>query len=318
MHEQLCRQYSGIFNGIGRLKGVEVKLHIHQSVPPVAQRARRIPFHMRKKVARELDQLEQQGIIEKVDGPTPWVSPLVITPKKSGDVRICVDMRMANRAINRERHPTPTIDDLIHTLNGATVFSKLDLRAGYHQLTLAPESRYITTFATHKGLRRYARLNFGTNSASEIFQMVINELIRDIPEALNISDDVIVFGKTQAEHDAALQAVFRKFAEVNLTLNKKKCEFNKKSITFFGFVFSGQGISPDPKKVEAIKNAKPPTTTSGVRSFLGMATYCAKFIPNFSDTSEPLRELTKMPNFNGVSDMSNHSTRSKSYSPVPR
>ena len=214
--------------------------------------------------------------------------PLVITPKKSGDVRICVDMRMANRAINREHHPTPTIDDLIHTLNGATVFSKLDLRAGYHQLTLAPESRYITTFATHKGLCQYARLNFSTNSASEIFQMVINELICDIPEALNISDDVIVFGKTQAEHDATLQAVFQKFAEVNLTLNKKKCDFNKKSITFFGFVFSGQGISPDPKKVEAIKNVKPPTTTSSVRSFLGMATYCAKFIPNFNDTSEPL------------------------------
>ena len=196
-------------HGIGKLKGVEVKLHIDQSVPPVAQRARRTPFHMRKKVAKELDQLEQQGIIEKVDGPTPWVSPLVITPKKSGDVRICVDMRMANTAIKRERHPTPTIDDLIHTLNGATVVSKLDLRGGYHQLTLSAESRYITTFATHKGLCRYARLNFGTNSASEIFQMVINELIRDIPGALNISDNVIVFGKTQVEHDAALQAVFR-------------------------------------------------------------------------------------------------------------
>ena len=74
VHEQLCRQYSGIFNGIGRLKGVKVKLHIDQSVPPIAQRARRILFHMRKKVARELDQLEQQGIIEKVDGPTLWVS----------------------------------------------------------------------------------------------------------------------------------------------------------------------------------------------------------------------------------------------------
>ena len=121
---------------------------------------------------------------------------------------------------------------------------------------------------------------------------MISDLIRDIPGALNISDDIIAFFKTQEEHDAALTAVFRKFAEVNLTLNKKKCEFNKKSITFFGFVFSGQGISPDPKKVEAIKNAKPPTTTSGVRSFLGMATYCAKFIPNFSDISELLRELT--------------------------
>ena len=190
-------------------------------------------------------------------------------------------------------HPTPTIDDLIHTLNGATVFSKLDLRAGYHQLTLAEESRYITTFATHKGLRRYARLNFGTNSASEIFQKVINDQIRDIPGALNISDDVIVFGKTQAEHDAALQKVAHKFATANLTLNKKKCEFNKKSIIFFGFVFSENDISPDLKKVDAIKEAKPPTTTSGVRSFLGMATYCAKFIPSFSDVSEPLRELTK-------------------------
>ena len=318
VHKQLCHRYSGIFNGIGKLKGVEVKLHINQSVPHVAQRARQTPYHMRKKVAKELDQLEKQGIIEKVDSPMPWVFPLVITPKKSGDVRICIDMRMANRAIKRERHPTPTIDDLIHTLNGATVFSKLDIRTGYHQLTLVPESHYIATFATHKGYHRYARLNFVTISASEIFQMVINELIRDIPGALNISDDVIVFGKTQAEHDAALQAVFWKFAEVNLTLNKKKCEFDKKSITFLGFVFSGQGISPDPKKVETIKNAKPPTITSGVRSFLGMAMYCAKFIPNFSDTSEPLRELTKMPNFNGVSDMSSHSTRSKSYSLVPR
>ena len=122
------------------------------------------------------------------------------------------------------------------------MFSKLDLRAGYHQLTLAPESRYIMTFATHKGLRQYTRLNFGTNSASEIFQMVINELIHDIPGALNISDDVIVFGKTQAEHNAALQAVFRKFAEVNLTLSLPCSSLSQKplcphavSMTMFSF-----------------------------------------------------------------------------------
>ena len=187
----------------------------------------------------------------------------------------------------------PTIDDLIHTLNSATVFSKLDLRAGYHQLSLAPESQYITTFTMHKGLWRYTRLNFGTNSASEIFQKTIQDQLRNVSGALNISDDVIVFGKTQADHDAALDAVCQKFAEVNLTLNKKKCEFNKPSVTFFGFVFSGKGIAPDPPKIEAIKNAPAPTTASGVCSFLGMATYCAKFIPKFSDVSAPLRELTK-------------------------
>ena len=292
-YEQLLKQYPALFDGIGKLKGVEVKLHIDPTVPPVAQKARRIPFHLRKKVEQELKNLEQQDIIEKANGPTPWVSPLVVIPKKNGDVRLCVDMRMANKAIKRERHPAPTIDDLIHTLNGATVFSKLDLRSGYHQLTIAPECREITTFATHKGLWRYSRLNFGTNSASEIFQKTINEQIHDIPGALNISDDVIIFGKTQSDHDAALKAVFQKFAKVNLTLNKSKCEFNKASITFFGFVFSSEGISPDPTKVESITSALPPTTTSAVRSFLGMATYCAKFIPNFSDISAPLRELTR-------------------------
>ena len=291
--DQLIQQYPHLFEGIGKLKDFEVHLHIDQSVPPVAQPHRRIPFHMRKKVEQELENLEKQGIIEKVEGPTPWVSPLVATPKKNGDARICVDMRRANQAIQRERHPSPTVDDLTHTLNGSTVFSKLDLRAGYHQLLLAPESRYITTFATHKGLRRYARLNFGTNSASEIFQHIIQELLRDIPGALNISDDVIVFGTCQADHDQALRAVFKKFSESGLTLNKKKCQFNMASLEFFGFIFSAAGVSPDPKKVEAIHKASPPTSTSGIRSFLGMATYCAKFIPNFSDVSLPLRELTK-------------------------
>ena len=110
---------------------------------------------------------------------------------------------------------------------------------------------------------------------------------------MNISDDVIVFGKTQAEHDAALEAVCQRFAAVNLTLNGKKCEFNRSSVTFYGFVFSGKGIAPDPQKVVAIKNAPAPTNSTGVRSFLGMTTYCARFIPKFSDVSEPLRQLTK-------------------------
>ena len=118
-HQRLTRQFPNLFKGIGNLKGVEVKLHIDKEVTPVARQARRIPFHLRKRVEKELEHLESQGIIENVDGPTPWVSPLVIIPKKNGEVRLCVDMRMANRAIKRERHPTPTIDDLIHTLNGA-------------------------------------------------------------------------------------------------------------------------------------------------------------------------------------------------------
>ena len=202
-------------------------------------------------------------------------------------------MRMPNKAIQRERQPMPTVDDLIHKLNGATVFTNLDLRAGYHQLSLAEESRHITTFATHKGLHRYKKLNFGTNSASEIFQHVIGEQIRDIPNAINISDDIIIFGQTQADHDEALRVFFERFSHIGLTLNQSKCEFSQSQLTFFGLVFSGEGVSPDPAKVEAIHNCSSPQSVKEVRSFLGMATYCAKFIPNFSDLTEPLRELTK-------------------------
>ena len=213
VYKQLIAEFPRIFDGVGVLKDYEVHLHIDSSVTPVVQPARRIPFHLRKKFEQELVVLEQQGIIEKVDGPTPFVSPFVIVPKKDGGVRLCVDMRMANKAIRRERHHKPTIDDLIHSMNGAKVFSKLDLRAGYHQLTLAPESRYITTFATHQGLRRYRKLTFGTCSASEIFQHIIQELLRDIPNVINISDDVIVSGATQTEHDNTLRSVFQRLAD---------------------------------------------------------------------------------------------------------
>lgn len=103
----------------------------------------------------------KEDIIEPDGGPTPWVSPIVIVPKQDGvSVRICVDAKKPNTAIIRERHITPTLDDLIYDLNGAKYMSKIDLRAGYHQIELHPESRYITTFSTHIGLFRYKRLNF--------------------------------------------------------------------------------------------------------------------------------------------------------------
>ena len=134
-------------------------MHIDKRVPPVAQTTRRTPFHLRGKVEKEIQQLLRDDIIEEVTNEsTPWVSPIVTPPKKNGDVRLCVDMREANKAIERERHPLPTMEELINDLNGATVFSKLDLKSGYNQLVLDEESRSITTFSTHIGLFRYKKI----------------------------------------------------------------------------------------------------------------------------------------------------------------
>ena len=121
----------------------------------------RHPFHVRKDIEELIAKDEKLGVIEKADGPTPWVFPIVVVPKEGQNkIRICIDMRAANKAIKRKRHPTPTLNELKTILSGANVFSKLDLNQGYNQLELAEESRYITTFATHLGLYRYKRLFF--------------------------------------------------------------------------------------------------------------------------------------------------------------
>ena len=146
------------------MKNYQVKLNVDKTVQSVTQKHRRISFHLRKGVDEEQINLQEADIIATVtDGPTEWISPChaVPKPKQPGKLRLCVDMRAPNKAILRTRHIIPTIEDLVVDLNGAKYFSKLDMNQGYHQLELAPESRYITTFSTHRGLYRYKRLNFG-------------------------------------------------------------------------------------------------------------------------------------------------------------
>ena len=202
-------------------------------------------------------------------------------------------MREPNKAIMRERHQMPTVDELINDLNGAKIFSKVDLRSGYHQLELDKNSRSITTFSTHVGLFRYKRLNFGVCSASEVFQKEIRTIVSDLEGVTNIADDILIYGSTQEKHYVALEALFRRLEDNGLTLNKQTCEFNRDKIEFFGVVFSAGGISPDEKKVEAIRATKPPTNISEARSLLGMMNFCARFISDYATVCEPIRRLTR-------------------------
>ena len=159
---------------------------------------------MRSKLEEKIKQPIELDIIEPAQGPTPWVNPNVVVPKSGGDIRLCIDMRRANEAIRRARHPIPTFDEINQSISGSKVFSKLDLKWGYHQLELSPESREITTFTTHCGLFRYKRLLFGVNYASEKYQYEIQTALAGIEGQENISDDIIVHTKDQNEHDLRL------------------------------------------------------------------------------------------------------------------
>ena len=198
-------------------------------------------------------------------------------------------MRKPNVAMKRMKREFPTIEDVIQDLNRATTFSKLDLNHGYHQLELDPTSRHLTTFNTPWGLKRYTRLNFGTVIVQEVFHEEIKKTVAGINGVKNISDDILVYGKTKEEHDQALQHTFERLENHGLTLNHKKCLFDQSKIEFFGYVFSAKGLSPDPAKVKALREAEKPTNIAEVRSFLGMANYSARFIRNFAT----LAALTK-------------------------
>ena len=286
-------KYPMLFSGLGKLKDFQLQLHIDSDVQPVAQKTRRMPVALQHAVEKKLEELLQQGIIEKVSGPTPWVSPIVCAPKKNGDIRLCVDMRRANTAVRRERHPMPTIDDVLHEMTGAAFFSKLDLTQSFHQIELDERSRYITTFTTHRGLYRYRRLMFGISCAPEIHQRVIQQVLADCEGARNIADDIVVFGSTVQEHDQRLNAVLQRLMQAGLTLNKAKCRFRLTELVFMGHHLSRNGVTATTEKVAAVLNAREPSSPAEVRSFLGLVNFLGRFIPDLSTVTAPLRELTK-------------------------
>ena len=197
--EEMLNIFEKQFQGIGCHKFRQVRLDIDSSVKPRVQAQRRIPFAKRIKLDEILKELEEEDVIEEVTGPTDWISNLVLTPKADQKMRMNIDMTMANTAIQRTRHVVPTIEELKYSLNGATVFSKLDMRQGYMQFQLHPDSRHMTVFFTHQGLRRMKRLSFGINSAAELFHEEIRKTLSDIANCRNTYDDIIVYGQNLAE-----------------------------------------------------------------------------------------------------------------------
>lgn len=287
------QKYPQVFSGVGKLKNRQIKLHIDDDITPVAQPLRRTPYQLREKVEEKIQELLEGDIIEPVSGPTPWVNPIVIVPKKNDEIRLCIDMRRANEAIIRTRHPIPTVDEVLQDMNGSKVFTKLDLRAGYHQCELDEESRSITTFATHIGLFRYKRLMFGVKSAAEQYQYEIQSALMGIEGVQNISDDIIIHAEDKETHDRRLDATLRRLHECDLTLNAGKCQYNMDRLVFMGLLLSEKGIGPTEDRVKTLKEAREPENPSEVRSFLGLAGFSARFIPDFATEVEPLRKLTR-------------------------
>ncbi|KAL5506839.1 hypothetical protein EMCRGX_G008586 [Ephydatia muelleri] len=287
----IYRQFPNLFRGLGIYDDpYHIKLKPN-ATPHCVYTARNIPIPYFEKVKLELTKMESSGVISQVDVPTEWCAAMVAVPKKTGSPRICVDLRPLNECVLREVHPLPKVDVTLASLSGAQVFSKLDANSGFWQIPLSEESRLLTTFITPFGRYCFNKLPFGIASAPEHFQKVMNKVLSGLDGIVCQMDDTLVFGKSQEEHDKRLLTTLSRIQSAGLTLNKEKCLFSKRTITFLGHVIDSSGVSPDPEKIAAIKDMPPPKNISDLRRFMGMVTQLGKFTPNLAELSQPLREL---------------------------
>ncbi|XP_062541405.1 uncharacterized protein K02A2.6-like [Armigeres subalbatus] len=196
--------------------------------------------------------------VDIIEGVPEWISPMVVVPKGTDDVRLCINMKYPNQAIQREHFPLPVIETLLNKLKGCKFFSRLDITAAYHHVELHPDSRGITTFMTSRGLMRFKRLMFGINCAPEIFQRIMTQMLAGIEGVIVYIDDVIISGRTLEEHNARLAEVEAVLEQNHATLNKTKCIYGVKEMEVFGFKFSATGISPATENTSAIRNFRIP------------------------------------------------------------
>ena len=250
-----------------------------------------MPIPLLPSVKKTLDEMLREGIIEKVTDPTDWCAPMVVVPKPSGDVRITTDFTKLNLAVKRPRYELPSVDDTLARLGNARIFTKLDANSGFYQCVLDKESAPLTTFITPFGRYFYKRLPMGISSAPEIYSLKMATVLEGLDGVLNLMDDICIVGSTQAEHDERLHKVLQRLGGAGVTLNSKKCVFSARSLPYLGFIVDADGIRPDPKKLQAIQDYPQPKSPTEVRRFLGMVNQLAKFVPNLSDVTGPLRKL---------------------------
>ena len=289
-------QFPELFTGLGSMKEPYTIRMKPDAKPYSIYTPRNIPLPLRQKVQGELKRMESLGVISKVDTPTPWCAGMVVVPKGSGAVRICVDLKPLNENVLREVHPLPKVETTLAQLSGARVFSKLDVNSGFWQIPLDPESKLLTTFLTPFGRYCYNKLPFGISSAPEHFQRRMNNILTGLPGILCHVDDILVYGKDQTEHDTRLMAALKAIQKAGLTLNREKCRFNQTCISFLGHIINSEGISQDPQKTVAITKMAQPTCVTQLRRFLGMINQMGKFSPNLAQISQPLRDLLSKKN----------------------
>ena len=279
--------------GLPPIRGIEHQIDLIPGASLPNRAAYRTNPEETKEIQRQVQDLLDRGYVR--ESLSPCVVPVLLVPKKDGSWRMCVDCRAINNITIRYRHPIPRLDDMLDELCGAIIFTKIDLRSGYHQIRMKLGDEWKTAFKTKFGLYEWLVMPFGLTNAPSTFMRLMNEVLRPFIGKFVVVyfDDILIYSKSMDEHLNHLRAVFNALRDARLFGNLEKCTFCTDRVSFLGYVVTPQGIEVDRAKVEAIWSWPTPTTVSQVRSFLGLAGFYRRFVKEFSTIATPLIELTK-------------------------
>ena len=276
--DKVLQQFQEVFReelGTARTPSVHLKLK-HDSHPKFVP-ARSVPFAIKDAVAQEIQCLESVGILKKVEF-SHWATTVVPVPKRDGSFRICGDFKVTlNPALEVDQHPIPKPEDIFASLAGGELFTTLDLYQAYQQLLLDEESSELVTLNTHLGLYCYSQLPFGVASAPAIFQGTMDQLLNGLTGVRFYLDDIIITGKSTEEHLNHLPRLLEWLQDKGFRLKKDKCHFLQSSVEYLGHVIDTNGLHTTPTKQQAIAEARAPTNTSELCSFLDLVNYYGRF-----------------------------------------
>ena len=298
---KILEDYSDIFSDIPAVTD-KVIHHIDTgNSPSIRQHAYRIPHALKDKFCNEMEDMLNQGIIEK--SHSPWAAPVVIVPKlkdgKPVGLRICIDYRRLNSVSNFDPFPLPRMEELIESLAGAKYITKLDLTKGYFQIPLSEETKVKSAFITPYGLYQFNVMPFGMKSAPATFQRMMQQVLSGLEKfASAYIDDVIIHSITFDQHISDLISVLQRLREAKLIAKPSKCMIGHAKVQYLGHLVGAGELHPLMSKVESIEQFPIPETKKQLRSYLGLVGYYRRYIPNFSEIATPLSDVTgkKSPN----------------------
>ncbi|RLM79741.1 gag-pol [Panicum miliaceum] len=277
--------------GMPPVRDIEFSIDLLPGTAPISKRPYRMDVKDLREHKKQIEEMLAKGFIRP--SSSPWGAPVIFVDKKDGSRRMCVDYRSLNDVTIKNKYPLPRIEDLFDQMRGAKVFSKIDLRSGYHQLRIRPEDIPKTAFTTRYGLYEFTVMSFGLTNTPAYIMYLMNKVSMEYIDKFVVVfiDDILVYSQNEEEHEEHLRIVLQKLRENQLYAKLSKCDFWLREVSFLGHVITDGGIAVDPSKVQDVLNWNPPKTAPEIRSFLGLVGYYRIFIEGFSKIVKPMTSL---------------------------